>query len=240
MFSVNFLCTRVQAPTLEDAVKLSRLLKYLNGTMDDELIVGINEDNDGLKMEAYIDAAYGVHMDAKSHSGIMVTLGKGTILGISCKQKCISKSSTEAELIAVTDLVGQAMELKNIAEEIVGRKVKLIIYQDNQATIKLLKNGVAGGRSKHIKIRFAWFKEFLETGDFLLEYKPTDEMIVDGMTKAKQGSDIEYFKNGTGIQTATKERLSEDEDLSLSSGSAKLSSKNKKRKTPKVVKNNAN
>ena len=59
LFSVNFLCTRVQAPTLEDTVKLGRLLKYLEGTMEDELILGINEDNDGLKMEAYIDAAYG-------------------------------------------------------------------------------------------------------------------------------------------------------------------------------------
>ena len=155
----------------------------------------------------------GVHMDAKSHSGMMVTLGKGTILGVSCKQKCVSKSSTEAELIAVTDLVGQAIELKNIAEEIVGRKVKLIIYQDNQATIKLLRNGVSGGRSKHIKIRFAWFKEFLEASDFILEYKPTEEMIADGMTKAKQGSEFEYFKNGTGIQTATKERAEESEDL---------------------------
>ena len=117
LFSINFLCTRVQKPTLEDSVKLGRLLKYLNGSKDDELVLAINETNGKLKMEAYIDAAYGVHEDSKSHSGMMITLGKGTIMGVSSKQKCVSKSSTEAELIAVTDLVGQAMELRSIAQE---------------------------------------------------------------------------------------------------------------------------
>ena len=93
--------------------------------------------------------------------------------------------------------------------------MKLIVYQDNQATIKLLRNGVTGGRSKHIKIRFAWFKESLEAGDFILEYKPTEEMIADGMAKAKQGHDFDEFKIGTGvrIQTATKERAGESENL---------------------------
>jgi len=215
LFSVNFLCTRVQKPTLEDSVKLGRLLKYLNGSKDDELVLAINETNGKLKMEAYIDAAYGVHEDLKSHSGMMITLGKGTIMGVSSKQKCVSKSSTEAELIAVTDLVGQAMEMRRIAQEIIVKDIELIVYQDNQATIKLLRNGVTGGRSKHIKIRFAWFKESLEAGDFILEHKPTEEMIADGMTKAKQGSDFDEFKIGTGvgIQTATKERAGESETL---------------------------
>ena len=56
----------------------------------------------------------------KSHGGMIVTLGQGSLLAVSTKQKCVSESSTEAELIAVTDLIGQAMDLKRVAQEIIG------------------------------------------------------------------------------------------------------------------------
>ena len=138
-------------------------------------------------MEAYIDASYGVHQDSKSHSGMVLTMGIGSLVSISTKQKCVSKSSTEAELIAVTDLVGLAFNMKRLAEEIIGEQIKLVVYQDNESTMKLMKNGSTGARSKHIKIRFAWIKEAIDAGDFELKYKATNEMLADGMTKAKQG-----------------------------------------------------
>jgi len=210
-FVINFLCTRVQSLSVEDVVKLGRVLKYLNGTAEDELFLKIVEDDDGPVMEVYIDASYGVHADSKSHSGMLITMGIGALLATSTKQKCVSKSSTEAELIAVTDLLGQAIELKKIAEEIIGEKIKLIVYQDNESTIKLMKNGIVGARSKHIKIRFAWIKEGIEAGDFELKYKSTKEMLADGLTKPKQGIEYEEFKIGAGIQTSTKERVKESE-----------------------------
>jgi len=158
LFGVNFLCTRVQDPTVEDAVKLGRIMKYLKGSEDDELFLKIVRVNGVVTMEAYIDASYGVHQDSKSHSGMVLTMGIGSLVSISTKQKCVSKSSTEAELIAVTDLVGLAFNMKRLAEEIIGEQIKLVVYQDNESTMKLMKNGSTGARSKHIKIRFAWIK----------------------------------------------------------------------------------
>ena len=219
LFAVNYLCTRVLNPTMEDYLKLVRVLRYLYGTSDQELVLSMeNTKNDELIMESYIDASYGVHADSKSHSGMIVTLGQGTILGMSTKQKCVSKSSTEAELIAVTDFIGEAMKLKMIAQEITRKGVKLVLYQDNQATINMIKNGTAGARSKHIKIRFDWLKERLEDGDFSIEYKPTKLMIADGMTKGKHGLEFDDFKTSVGVcqvvhdhqpSTATKERAEE-------------------------------
>jgi len=138
-----------------------------------------------------------------------VTLGQGSLLTVSTKQKCISKSSTEAELIAVTDLVAQAIELKKISEEIIGEQIKLIVNQDNESTIKIMKSGIAGARSKHIKIPFAWIKEAIDSGDFELRYKATNQMLADGLTKAKQVNEFKLFKAGAGIQSRdqdTKER----------------------------------
>ena len=166
LFGVNFLCTRVLEPTIEDAVKLGRVMKYLNGSQDDELFIKINRVARKVVMEVFIDVSYEVHHDSKSHSGMMITMGTGTVLAASTKQKCVSKSSTEAELIAVTDFLGQAIDTKNVSQEIIREEVKLIVYQDNESTINLMKNGIVGDRSKHIKIRFAWIKEAIDNGDF--------------------------------------------------------------------------
>jgi len=45
----------------------------------------------------------------KSHMGIYMTLGKGATYTTSCKQKLITKSSTEAKLVAVDDVMGQVL-----------------------------------------------------------------------------------------------------------------------------------
>jgi hypothetical protein len=57
-------------------------------------------------LEAYIDASFALHPDGKSHTGIVVLLGGVGVFYASRKQKCISKSPTEAELVALSDDVG--------------------------------------------------------------------------------------------------------------------------------------
>ena len=46
---------------------------------------------------------YAVHPDMRSHSGIIMTLGKGATYTASTKQKINTKSSMEAELVAIDD-----------------------------------------------------------------------------------------------------------------------------------------
>ena len=75
-------------------MKLGRIMKYLKGTQNDQLFLKIIRNDGVITMEVYIDASYGVHADMKSHSGMMVTLGQGSLLTVSTKQKCVSKSST--------------------------------------------------------------------------------------------------------------------------------------------------
>jgi hypothetical protein len=45
----------------------------------------------------------GVHPDFKSHTGAVMTLGKGAMQSITRKQKMNLQSSTEGELVAVDD-----------------------------------------------------------------------------------------------------------------------------------------
>jgi hypothetical protein len=57
----------------------------------------------------WVDASYAVHPDMRSHTGGAMTLGKGVVFGTSTRQKLNTKSSTEAELVGVNDVMPQAL-----------------------------------------------------------------------------------------------------------------------------------
>eukprot|EP00978_Attheya_sp_CCMP212_P031053 scaffold116059_cov41-Attheya_sp.AAC.1 len=61
------------------------------------------EADDSQTLSWHIDAAFAVHGDYKSHTGATLSLGKGTITSISCKQKINTRSSTESELVSIDD-----------------------------------------------------------------------------------------------------------------------------------------
>jgi hypothetical protein len=95
-----FLCRRVSCSTTQDWEKLKQLLMYLRGTLDEFLVLGAD---DLTIMKTWVDASYGVHKDFKSHTGAVVSFGRGAVMCKSAKQKLNTKSSTEAELVGVSD-----------------------------------------------------------------------------------------------------------------------------------------
>ena len=62
-------------------------------------------NNSDLSLNIYADASYGIHHDGKSYTGIKIAIGNNPIFVRSSKQHCASLSSTEAELIALTDAI---------------------------------------------------------------------------------------------------------------------------------------
>jgi hypothetical protein len=74
----------VKAPNKDDWKKLHRLLKYINGTRKDKLILAADDLH---VLKWYVDAAFAVHPDFKSHTGGSMTYGQGTPISMSRKQK---------------------------------------------------------------------------------------------------------------------------------------------------------
>ncbi|CAJ1941935.1 unnamed protein product, partial [Cylindrotheca closterium] len=67
-------------------------------------------------MKWMIDASFAVHPDFKSHTGGTLSFGGGAAQVMSKKQKLNSRSSTEAELIAVDDVVTMVLWTKLFME----------------------------------------------------------------------------------------------------------------------------
>ena len=103
---IAYLCTRIQDANTDDDAKLGRVTRYLDGTIGLPLILAMDESG---KMRRYMDASFAVHNDMKSHTGATMTMGQGAAFSQSSKQKLNTKSSTEAELVGVDDILPQTI-----------------------------------------------------------------------------------------------------------------------------------
>eukprot|EP00957_Ditylum_brightwellii_P120301 9179294-Ditylum_brightwellii.AAC.1 len=133
---IVFLATRVQDPNKGEWIKLLKLLVFIKGTINN--VLTLEADVIDLILKWFIDAVFVVHLDMKSHTNAMLVLRKGAVISESTKQKVNARSSTEAELIAVDNKISKVMWTKHFLEH-QGLKVKVIIYQDNESSLKLEK-----------------------------------------------------------------------------------------------------
>ena len=89
-------------------------MRYVNSTIDLVLTLSVDKFN---SIKWWVDASYAIHPNMRGHSGATMTLGKGSIDSTSTKQKLNSKSSTEAELIGMSDIIGQILWTQNFLAE---------------------------------------------------------------------------------------------------------------------------
>ena len=192
--AIAFLCTRVKAPDTDDYKKLRRVMCYLRATWTMPLTLEA-DSTDVIKWWA--DAAFAVHPDMRSHTGGAMTMGSGVIYGTSTRQKLTTKSSTEAELVGVSDILPQVIWTRYFLEA-QGYSVRdSVIYQDNQSAIMLEKHGKASSskRTRHINIRYFFVVDRIANKEVSVEFCPTLKMLGDYFTKPLQGSQFQTLRD---------------------------------------------
>ena len=191
--AVGFLCTRVNTSTIQDWKKLSRILRYLQNTRDLYLTLDVD---DLCIFTWYVDASYNVHVDSKGHSGWAGFFGGGVLMCSSKKQSITSGSSTESELIAISDGLKDITWAYYFMEEQGYDMSPSVIFQDNESTIKLAKNGRrSSNRTKHINNRFFRVHDKFKNDEIDLHYCASERMWADGLTKPLQGKAFIEFRN---------------------------------------------
>ena len=186
LFVVSHLSTRQVNPTVKDWKAAIKALKYLHGTSTK----GITFRRDSThEIMTYADAAFNVHPDSKSHSGIIIFLSGGPVHFRSSKQKLVTKSTTEAELVAFDDALDMTMWISEICQQIGYRFSKpCLLFQDNQSAIHILNQGRMVKKRGNIGIRFEYILEQLKLGTITVSYVRTENMRADLMTKALHGT----------------------------------------------------
>ena len=191
--AIAALCMGVQAPTEQDWEKLERLLRYLNAMRNDRLILKATDLN---ILKWYVDAAFAVHPNFKSHTVVMMMFSGGAVQSISRKQKLNTRSSTEAELVAADDAATLIMWTQLFMEAQGYGINRNVLYQDNKSTILLENNGKRSSskRTRAINIRYFFLTDQIEKGRLQVVYCPTEDMTADYFSKPLQGTLFQKFK----------------------------------------------
>jgi hypothetical protein len=183
----TYLATKSNNPGPIAWKRMRQLWAYLH----DQPARSINLGADNASLTVYVDAGYAEHVDGRSHTGIFVSLGGngGPILVKSKRQSLVTQSSTEAELLALTDGVKKTLSLSKLLVELgFNTDLHLVAMQDNQSTIQIAKNGEGmGGKAKHFRVRYHFLREMMKENVLEIKYCPTEEMIADFLTKAMTG-----------------------------------------------------
>ena len=169
-------------------------MKYIRATKDIPLTLEASNFN---VIRWWIDASFAVHPDMKSHTGAMMSMGRGAVYATSNEQKINTRSSTEAELVGVNDVMAQVLWTRYFLEA-QGYDIKnSVVYQDNKSSILLETNGRGSSskRTRHINIRYFFVADRVKSGELSIEHCSTVNMIADFFTKPLQGSLFRRFRN---------------------------------------------
>ena len=158
------------------------MVHYIHSTKDLKTVIGIEDIS---KLITFVDASYAVHMNMRSHTGAAMTFGIGVFSSDSKMQKLNTKSSTDAEIVAVSDFLPKIIFM-HLFMEAQGYPIREnILYQDNQSAIKLEINGrkSCGKKTRHVEIRYFYIKDFVDKGTVIVKHCATEKMVADFFTK---------------------------------------------------------
>ena len=169
---------------------------YVRKTMEYGVILGASE----FKLKLYTDAAYALHANARSHTGVVVTFTGNTTGPVYCKshmQKIVTLSSTESELVALVEGVKRLIPLSNLLQivGVVPVGSPCLVLCDNKSVLHMIHNGEGfPGKSRHMRVRWHVVSELLDSNFIQCQHIDTNLMIADLLTKPMGGSKFREFR----------------------------------------------
>ena len=182
MFIVSLISRYMERPTESHLLAAKRALRYIKGTVSLGMFYkkGVSEE-----LVGYTDSDYaGDQDDKKSTSGYVFLMSSGAISWSSKKQPVVTLSTTEAEFIAAASSACQVVWLRRTMKVLNQEQSSpTVVFCDNISAIKLSKNRVMHGRSKHIDIRFHFLRDLVRDGILELIHCSTQQQVADVLTK---------------------------------------------------------
>ena len=184
---------------------LTRVYRYLISTPN----LGIEyRRNRNDRIQGYVDTDHAGCLDTRrSTTGWIFILAGGPVSWSAKRQSTVADSTCEAEYVACSESVKEAIWLKGFINDLGVMKpiVSVPIHIDNTSAMKLAKNPEMHQRIKHINIKYHFIREKVEDKTIVLKSISGKENVADLFTKAlvrvtfeKHSSTL--MKPMTGIQ----------------------------------------
>ncbi|KAG7554353.1 GAG-pre-integrase domain [Arabidopsis suecica] len=157
------------------------VLRYIKGSLKTKLLYKKSHD---FTIVGYCDADHAADLDQRrSTTGLVFTLGGNTISWKSGLQRVVAISTTEAEYMALTEAVKEAIWLKGLLKEFGYAQKSVEIFCDSSSAIALSKNNVHHERTKHIDVKYHFIREVIANGDIDVVKISTEKNPADIFTK---------------------------------------------------------
>jgi hypothetical protein len=189
-FMVNVLCRYQQSPTTKHWYAALRVLSYLGCTATYGLkFCGSKHNPKSVSsgLVAFCDSDYaGDTATRRSTTGMIILMDDTPIFWRSKRQGSVTLSSSEAEYIAISQVLREVMWLRGLYQELFGVTPIIPIYTDNESAIAMVKRpNAAVGNTKHIATHVCFSREDItERGNATLHHVPTQHQLADILTKA--------------------------------------------------------
>lgn len=137
----------------------------------------------------------------RSTSGMTFYVNGNLVTWSSQKQRCVTLSSCEPELMVSTSETCQGIWLRRLLTEIKGKKLEpTTFFVDNKSALDQMKNPVFHGRIKHIDIHYHFIRECVENGEITVSHVCGKKQKADILTKAMAKVKHEEMRNLIGIK----------------------------------------
>ena len=176
------------------------VLRYLKGTKELGIIYG-KDKRDQRALMGYSDSDFAGDVENRySTSGACFLFGGSAISWRSKKQSIVAQSSVEAEYIALSFAVREALWLRKLDGVFGSGSTPLGLGVDNQGALALSRDVVQNERSKHIDVKYHFIRHHVATGTVELNYIPRAEMVADVMTKPLGATKHKLFVDMMGME----------------------------------------
>lgn len=103
---------------------------------------------------------------------------------------CVTLSTTEAECIAITNGIKEALYVREILTFLMPSAVSksIDVIEDN-------KGAINSSNSSHIDVRYHFLREMVASGDISVKYLQSGEQHTDILTKATGRKSFERHRN---------------------------------------------
>jgi hypothetical protein len=188
-------------PSPEHFRAADHLIRYLYNTRYLAIQYGGTETGNP-EFRCSTDAAFADDLlTRKSTEGYILKLFGGAIDWRSTRQRSVTTSSTEAELLALSHTATEVYWMRRLFKSIQLQLDQYTVECDNQQTIRLLTTPAIklATKLKHVDIHHHWLRQEVQDRRLQIEWVPTTEMPADGLTKALSTQKHQAFIRQIGL-----------------------------------------